>query len=117
MKRMAPFVGALACLAVACSHDTGLHLVAEATAAPADIRITNGKGTATWTWGSKSFSEHVELLDAGAAKKQKGNPRSLRIRLANGAIIQLVAQHTFYICEQGCEKVHMPVNWTTAAYE
>ncbi|KJV31288.1 hypothetical protein VI08_13590 [Luteibacter yeojuensis] len=102
--------GAFVWLISACSHGPDLHLTSQPPAATADIRIKDGAGSATWSWGAGDLKETIVSVDD--SRSRRGSRRgdgTVRITLEDGTVLRLAQQQSFYTCQAGCEKKHMPI--------
>jgi hypothetical protein len=107
--------GMLVGLLPACSHDFQLHLVAQETAASADIRIQGERGTASWNWGSNEVKQAVTSVEEMRATQSGGAAKGpLRVTLADGSVLTFVEHESFYICQSGCDGEHLPTAWARA---
>ncbi|KJV34774.1 hypothetical protein [Luteibacter yeojuensis] len=110
--------GAFVWLASACSRGPEIHITSQPPAAAADIRVEGDSGSATWTWGHGDLKEKI-IAVADSRSKRGGHPADgdIRLTLEDGTVLRLAQQRSFFICQAGCEKKHMPITWVSAAYE
>jgi hypothetical protein len=110
--------GAFVWLITACSRGPELHMTSQPPAATADIRVKDGTGSATWTWGAGDLREKVVAVDDARRLRAKSRgDGTLAITLEDGTVLRLQQQRSFFICQSGCEKKHMPTAWVSTAYE
>lgn len=105
-------VGVFAWLISACSDKPRLHMTSQPPAAPADIRFEGDSGSVSWSWGHGDRKERIIAVeDRRFVNRRRSHDATLQITLEDGTVLRFVPEHTFYICQAGCDAKHIPVTW------
>ncbi|MET0936419.1 MAG: hypothetical protein ABWX83_10535 [Luteibacter sp.] len=90
--------------------DVDFHLSAKAQDA-ADIVLDGPRGTLSWHWGPKAYSQPFTLAKKELSHAPNGWSGALDLRLSSGRKLELAGEHDTFICKQGCEDLHVPLVW------
>jgi hypothetical protein len=86
------------------------HLAAK-TQDAADIVIEGSRGTVSWHWGPKAYSQPFTLSGKELSHAPTGWSGTLDIHLSSGRNVALAGEHDTFICKRGCEDLHLPLLW------
>jgi hypothetical protein len=110
--RLLPLVCCLALLIVGCRGDD-LHLSGKSVDG-ADIVIDGHRGTVSWHWGPKAYSQPFTLAEEDVSHAPGGWDGTMNLKLSSGRHLSLKGEHGTFVCEKGCDDLHLPLLWTVA---
>jgi len=110
--RFVPFVSCLALLAAGCTGDD-FHLSGKSPDG-ADIVLDGPVGTVSWRWGPKAYSQPFTIEQKNISHEPAGWSGTMGLKLSGGRRLALTGQHGTFVCEHGCEDLHLPLLWTVA---
>jgi hypothetical protein len=110
--RLLPLVCCLVLVVAGCRGDD-LHLSGK-SADGADIVVDGQRGTVSWHWGPKAYSQPFTLEKKDVSHAPSGWDGSMDLKLSGGRRLSLKGEHGTFICEHGCDDLHLPLLWTVA---
>ncbi|HVI56184.1 MAG TPA: hypothetical protein VM621_14170 [Luteibacter sp.] len=110
--RALPLVSVLALLLAGCAGDD-FHLAGK-SADGADIVLDGPRGTVSWHWGPKAYSQPFTLEKKNVSHSPAGWRGTMDLKLSGGRHLALTGEHGTFVCEKGCDDLHLPLLWTVA---
>jgi hypothetical protein len=110
--RLLPLVSFLAMLAAGCMGDD-FHLSGK-SADGADIVLGGQRGTVSWRWGPKAYAQPFTIEKKNITHDPVGWSGTLDLKLSGGRHLALTGEHGTFVCEHGCDELHLPLLWTVA---
>lgn len=111
-RRLLSFVSSLAMLAAGCTSDD-FHLSGK-SADGADIVVDGPRGTVSWRWGPKAYSQSFTVGKKHISHAPGGWSGVLDLKLSGGRHLALTGERSTFVCEHGCDELHLPLLWTVA---
>ena len=107
-----PLVATLAIILAGCTGDD-LHLAGKSPDG-ADIVVDGLRGTVSWHWGPKAYAQPFTLEKKGVTHSPGGWSGTMDLKLSGGRHLAFTGEHGTFVCEKGCDELHMPLLWTVA---
>jgi hypothetical protein len=107
-----PLISSLAMLAAGCTGDD-FHLSGK-SADGADIVVDGQRGTVSWHWGPKAYSQPFTIENKDISHAPAGWSGTMGLKLSGGRRLALTGEHGTFVCEHGCDELHLPLLWTVA---
>lgn len=107
-----PLVTCFAMLAVGCTGND-FHLSGK-SADGADIVVDGQRGTVSWHWGPKAYSQPFTLEKKELSHSPSGWDGTMDLKLSGGRRLILAGEHGTFVCKKGCDDLHLPLLWTVA---
>jgi hypothetical protein len=100
-------------LSLAGCGGSDFHLSAK-TQDAADIVLEGKRGTVSWHWGPKAYSQPFTLEKKDLTHAPTGWSGTVDLRLSSGRHVELKGEHDTFICDTGCDDLHLPLLWVVA---
>jgi hypothetical protein len=110
--RLLPLVSPIVILLAGCMGDD-FHLSGK-SADGADIVLEGQRGTVSWHWGPKAYSQPFTLDKKDLSHAASGWDGTLNLTLSGGRRLTLAGEHGTFVCKKGCDDLHLPLVWTVA---
>jgi hypothetical protein len=110
--RLLPLVSALAILAAGCTGDD-FHLSGKSVDG-ADIVLDGARGTVSWHWGPKAYAQPFTLAKKDISHEPAGWSGTMDLKLSSGRHLAFSGKQSSFVCEEGCDDLHLPLLWTVA---
>lgn len=107
-----PLVFSFAVLLSGCTGDD-FHLSGKSVDG-ADIVLDGPRGTVSWHWGPKAYSQPFTLTKKNVTHSPGGWSGNMELALSGGRHLSLKGEHGTFVCERGCDDLHLPLVWTVA---
>ena len=111
-RRLLPLVSSLVMLAAGCTGDD-FHLSGK-SADGADIILDGQRGTVSWRWGPKAYSQSFTVGKKNISHAPGGWSGTMDLKLSGGRHLALTGERGTFVCEHGCDELHLPLLWTVA---
>jgi hypothetical protein len=110
--RLLPICSSLAMLAAGCTGGD-FHLSGKSVDG-ADIVLDGQRGTVSWRWGPKTYAQPFTLAKKDVSHAPGGWSGTIDLKLSGGRHLALSGEHGTFVCEHGCDELHLPLLWTVA---